>query len=151
MKSIDKYEIAKEMLDAAIEEYLDHGRLYAAYNLAGVAEELFGKFVRLSGGKDSLSETVETIKALSQKMGWEVDEDRVIKKTASHTKNSIKHMNSENDQHVVVNIKDEARWKIADAISNFDKLKYEHTKNIDRFFEYRKEKLHHNKAPRPTV
>ena len=150
MEIVDKYDIAKELLDAAIEEYLDHRRLFAAYNLAGVAEELFGKFVRLSGGKDSLTETVETVKAISQKMGWGVDEDRAIKKSASRTKNSIKHMDSENDRHVVVNIEDEVRWKISDAISNHDKLKFEHSKNIDRFFEHRKEKLRHNKAPHPT-
>ena len=150
METVDKLEIAKEMLEAAIEEYLDHGRLFAAYNLAGVAEELFGKFVRLSGNKDSLTETVETVKALSEKMGWEVDNDKAIKKIASRTKNSIKHMDSHEQRHVEANIEDEVRWKINDAISNYDKLEFAHSPNVDRFFEHRKAKLRHNDAPKPT-
>ena len=51
MKNIDKIQIAEEMMTAAIVEYLEHRRHYAAINLAGVAEELYGKLVRISGGK----------------------------------------------------------------------------------------------------
>lgn len=150
METVDKYKIAKEMLDASIEEYLDHGRLFAAYNLAGVAEELFGKIVRINGGKDSLIETVENVKAISELIGGESGDDKSIKKLVTRTKNSIKHMDSTNDRHVEVNIEDEVRWKIADAISNYDKLEFSYSPNIERFFSHRKEMLRHNKAPKPT-
>lgn len=38
-------------MTAAIVEYIEHCRYFAAINLAGVAEELYGKLLRISGEK----------------------------------------------------------------------------------------------------
>ena len=47
MKRYDKLHIADEMLDSAIEEFLDNRRFFAALNMAGVAQELYGKAIKI--------------------------------------------------------------------------------------------------------
>ena len=48
----DKLDIADEMLDSAITAFVEHKRFFVALNLAAVAEELYGKYVRICGLKD---------------------------------------------------------------------------------------------------
>ncbi|NOZ10356.1 MAG: hypothetical protein GXP09_04870 [Gammaproteobacteria bacterium] len=146
MEEIDKLNIAKEMLDAAIDEYLDHHRYFAAYNLAGVAEELLGKFVRLNGGKDALTQSVESVKMVNKAINGEEFTDKEWKKEISKLKNSIKHLDSVNDRHISTDIKDEVRWKINDAVKNFDALNLNTTQNIERYFERWREIMRHNKS-----
>lgn len=151
METVDKLDIAKEMLDAAIDEYLDHQRYYAAYNLAAVAEEILGKFVRLNGGKDALTSSVESVKMVNAALKGDELSDKEWKKLIRSKKNSIKHMDSENDRYIESNISDEVRWMISDAVKNFDALNLITTQNIERYFERWREMMRHNKAPQPTL
>ena len=146
MEKVNKLEIAKEMLDAAIDEYLDHQRHFAAYNLAAIAEELLGKFVRLNGGKDALSQSVESVKLVNKALKGDELSDKEWKKEISKLKNSIKHIDSGNDRHINTNISDEVKWKINDAVKNFDTLNLDTTQNIERYFKRWRETMRHNKA-----
>ena len=132
MKNIDKIQIAEEMMTAAIVEYLEHRRYYAAINLAGVAEELYGKLIRISGGKTMRDELIDS--ALdTEKEGYLTRKD--MKCAASYSKNAIKHMDSRNDRFIKINAESEARYAIAEAMENRDKLNLPPNKFLDQFSE----------------
>ena len=88
MKNIDKIQIAEEMMTAALVECIEHRRYFAAINLAYVAEELYGKLIRISGEKTMRDEVIDPV-LKEDKEGY-LDR-KLIKSVASYYKNSIKH------------------------------------------------------------
>ena len=104
MPNADKIEIADEMLDAAICLFLDKQQFFASLNLAGVAEELYGKFIRLSGGRDIQQELVEAAGKIGPSRGSPELSPKEWKKIAVHFKNAIKHFDSENDLAIYNNL-----------------------------------------------
>jgi hypothetical protein len=122
MKRFDKRDVATELLDAAITEYLDHARHFAAYNLAAVSEELTSKLLRLSGQKDSVSLKLGALKAMTDALHQIELHQRVWWKELFRLKNTIKHMDNEADRFFDANIEDSARQKIGDAVGNVVRL-----------------------------
>ena len=98
-----KLKIALEYLEAAIEERELHQRYFAAMNLAGAAEEIFGKIIRVLGKTDQLTGTVETLTDIQdlawEQLSWEKQSRKDLKNLLGSTKNSIKHMDSVNDRN----------------------------------------------------
>jgi len=151
MKTYDKKtDIALEMLDAAIVEYLDHQRYFAAFNLAGVAEELLGKFVRLEGGTDALTEFVELNKNVSDGLGQKPLSPKEWKRVIGSQKNSVKHMDSERERQYEGNIPNEAKRMIARAIKNYRKLGLPSRSKVKRFNDYRAGESQKLKFPQTT-
>jgi hypothetical protein len=133
MNCIDKLDIADEMLDAAINEFLKHQRFVVAINLAAVAEELYGKYIRITGGLDTQLETINAIVKMTKNPDMKIKD---WKNVANNLKNSIKHFDSEKDRYVELNAEDEARLMIADALSNRDKLKRSDSPEVLAFYDY---------------
>ncbi len=133
-------------MTAAIVEYIDHRRYYAAINLAGVAEELYGKLLRVSGGKTMKDEVVDATldAANAEKEGFLNRKD--IKRAANYYKNAIKHMNSENDRFIRLDSETEARYAIAEAMENRDKLSLPPNEFLDLFSEDAKKYHSENNA-----
>ena len=52
MEKFDKLAIADEMLESSIESYLDGQKYFCALHLAGAAQEIYGKWLRIKGGTD---------------------------------------------------------------------------------------------------
>jgi len=139
-KPVDKLTIADQMLETSIEEFIDKGRFFSAFNLAGVSEELYGKYVRISGGKDTQQEDIEAIFKIAEQLGFPEQSVREWKKVANYMKNAVKHFDSEADRHIEIAPEDEARLMITAALSNHSKLGREVTPIIQRFNEYGHEK-----------
>lgn len=139
MIEYSKSDIALEYLDAAIEERELHQRYFAAMNLAGVAEELFGKLVRLAGGKDRLISAIGDLSYVQEqlwdKMGWAKQSPKDLKKLLVGPKNSIKHMDSGADSNAKLyfEVEDESKWMIQSAIRNMDALGLERSEAVRRF------------------
>jgi len=140
MKRVEKRDIAIEMLDAAVSEHLDHGRHFAAYNLAAVAEELLSKFVQQAGFRDSSTVKIGAVKVMNKALGYPEGDDKALRKAFFETKNSIKHMdtNQETDRYITANIETGARRKIGDAVRNLEKLGWSKSPLLTRFAEHRK-------------
>jgi len=117
----DKAEIADEMLEAAIEHFFQ-GRYFAALNLSGVAQEIYGKLVRLAGLQDQIQETIHFANEIAKRHGGPDVTVKEWKKIAGEQKNSIKHFDSEADRYIEIDAQDEARSMIADAVSEKEKL-----------------------------
>ncbi|MBW4936660.1 hypothetical protein [Marinobacter sp. F4206] len=139
MIEYSKSDIAMEYLDAAIEERELHQRYFAAMNLAGVAEELFGKLVRVAGEKDRLTSTIEDLSYIQEKlwgkMGWAKQSPKDLKKLLVSPKNSIKHMDNGADSNAKLHfeVEDESKWMIQSAIRNMDALGLERSEAVRRF------------------
>lgn len=137
MKKYDKCDVAVEMLDAAISEYFDHARYFAAYNLAAVAEELMSKLLKCSGKLDSSDLKIGALKEISKALGQPEGESNIWRKLLFRLKNTIKHMDNHVDRHFEANIETDARQKIGDAVSNLEKLGMVKSSEVRRFDEYR--------------
>lgn len=133
METHDKLEIADQMLNAAINEFLGHGRYLVALNLAAVAEELYGKYVRICQMKDAFQENIEAVQQIAQAEGGPELEVKEWKQIANTYKNDIKHFDSETDRYVEIDSEDEARLAIVDALSNHAKLEREESDEVRRF------------------
>jgi hypothetical protein len=126
-----KIKIALEFLDAAIVERELHGRHFASMNLAGIAEELLGKMVRISGDKDQRTEAVDVLLRLQDSawplLGWKKMNRKEMIKFLSKPKNSIKHMDNISDSHatLIVPPEQDSEMQIKGAIKNLKKMKIE--------------------------
>ncbi|WP_414728964.1 hypothetical protein [Zhongshania aliphaticivorans] len=136
-----KLNIALEYLEAAIEERELHKRYFAAMNLAGVAEELLGKIIRVLGKTDQLTDAVNTLSEI-QKVGiehleWEERSRKDLKNLLGRTKNGIKHMNNMSDINAKLyfEVEDESKWLIQAAIRNLDKLEIYHSGTVKGFID----------------
>lgn len=136
-----KLNIALEYLEAAIEERELHKRYFAAMNLAGVAEELLGKIIRVLGKTDQLTDAVNTLSEI-QKVGiehleWEERSRKDLKNLLGSTKNGIKHMSNMSDINAKLyfEIEDESKWLIQAAIRNADILEIYHSGTVKGFID----------------
>jgi len=132
-----KLKIALEYLEAAIEERELHQRYFAAMNLAGAAEEIFGKIIRVLGKTDQLTGTVETLTDIQEQLSWEKQSRKDLKNLLGSTKNSIKHMDSVNDRNAQLyfEVEGESKWLIQAAIRNLDILEIPHSGTVIGFVE----------------
>ncbi len=132
MKTVDKIQIAEEMMTAAIVEYRDHYRHFAAINLAGVAEELYGKLLRISGKKTFRDEIIKSV--LDDEKDDFLD-IKTMRKAVNLCKNAIKHMDSVNDRFIRLNAREQAIHAINEAMQNRDRLSLPPNKFLDQFCE----------------
>ena len=136
MEPTDKLVIADEMLDAAIVEFLDHQRYFASLNLAGVAEEIYGNFLKFAGKPNIRRETIDLVRTISSLEDAPELTDKEWWKIATYDKNAIKHVDSIEDQFITIDAEQSSRLMIDDALSNYIKLNREMTPTIQRFFEF---------------
>jgi hypothetical protein len=133
MNRVDKLDITDEMLDSAINEFLAHQRYFAAINLAAVAEELYGKYIRITGNVDTQLETINAVVRMTNNPDMKLKDWKNI---ANNLKNSIKHFDSESERYIELNAEYEARLMIADALSNRDKLYRPDSPEVIHFYKY---------------
>ena len=139
MIEYSKQAIAVEYLEAAIIEREHHQRYFAAMNLAGVAEELLGKIIRVNGKTDQLTTAANLVSKIQDKVKGLVDlgfdSKKELKKIIGSSKNSIKHMDSANDSNarLFFDVEDESKWQIRAAIRNLDILEIPQSAAVAEF------------------
>lgn len=134
MKKIDKLKIADEMLDKAIESYLDDKKYFAALHLAGAAQEIYGKWLRIEGYQDFSRMMLNHAENIFD----EPIDKKAVKKEDKRPKNSIKHMDSESDRFAYLNPKFDSFLAVSEAVVEYMKLQRKETPNVIRFREYLK-------------
>lgn len=138
-RRLDKLEIAAEILEAAICEFLDSQRFAAALHLAGAAEEILGKYAKSQGLGHHIADVSNLANVLAAQSGIDSVPGSVWYRCATHYKNAIKHLDSEDDRFVMVAMEDEARDMIGGALSNYSRLELPLTPTIARFYEFARE------------
>jgi hypothetical protein len=136
MKRYDKLHIADEMLDSAIEEFLDNRRFFAALNMAGVAQELYGKAIRIENGQDTITKIANESFEIYKKNRSSDSTLKEFKEISSHAKNGIKHFDTANDQHIEIDPNKEARLMIAVALNDKAQLERPESNWDKRFKEF---------------
>ena len=132
MKKIDKLIIADELLDKAIECYMDDQKYFSALHLAGAAQEIYGKWIRSNNGQDFSTMMIDEFDShLDEKI-----DRKMLKKVEKHSKNTIKHLDSINDRYAQLNPQFDSFIEISGAVIEYARLCRVETKNIARFKEY---------------
>ena len=132
----DKLNIADEMMDGAIKSFLDSKQFFVALNLAGVAEELYGKVIHLNGGVNSQSSLIKLAKAIAHIDGIVEFKDSDLSKISVMHKNGIKHLDTEEQRFIEIDVEDEARSAIGCALTNHTLLNRQFTPTVQRFYEF---------------
>lgn len=132
MEKFDKLDIADEMLEGAIESYLDAQKYFSALHLAGAAQEIYGKKLRINGGQDFSTMMLDH----ASKIFEEPIDRKTIKKEEKRPKNAIKHMDSESDRFTYLNPQLESFMAISEAVTEYLMLLRPETANIKRFKSY---------------
>jgi len=137
MRKFDKLVIADEMLETAIELFLDEKKYFQSLHLAGAAQEIYGKWIRINGGKDHTSTMLDQFEKLSN----EPIDRKSIKKEDKRPKNSIKHIDNKNDRYTLLNPELDTLVILSEAVTEHFKLKRTATINTERFINYFKNTL----------
>ena len=137
MNKFDKLVIADEMLETAIELFLDDKKYFPSLHLAGAAQEIYGKWIRINGGQDHTTNMLD----LYEKNHDEPIDRKSIKKEDKRPKNTIKHFNNKADRYALLNPELDSFMLLSEAVTEHIKLKREETINIERFKKYLKQTL----------
>jgi len=132
MDKFDKLAIADEMLEKAIETYIDDKKYFSSLHLAGAAQEIYGKWLRIKGGQDFSTMTLDNATKIFDKP---IDR-KAIKKTDKHSKNTIKHLDNASDRYALLNPQQDSFLLISEAVTEYMMLQRVETANITRFKEY---------------
>jgi len=132
----DKLDIADEMLDSAIQSLIESKHFFVALNLACVAEELYGQHIRLCGGQNSQSGLIQLAEVIARADGDVNTTQKELWNASVALKNSIKHLDSQEDRYIEADITKEAISAIYLALANHQKLSRKFTPNIQRFIEF---------------
>jgi len=129
-----KLDIALEHLNLALSLYLERSNYFSVITLAGVADEILGKHVRLQSLKDAQTELAEEVQLVHKVLYNELPELKKMKNVVNYHKNSVKHMDSGDDAHVIINAKGEARTMLERAVKNYEKLGLPVNPKVERFW-----------------
>ena len=132
MNKFDKLDMADEMLESAIKLFLDDKKYFTSLHLAGAAQEIYGKWIRINGGKDHTTSMLD----IYEKLVTEPLDRKSIKKEDKRPKNTIKHIDNKNDRYALLNPKLDSLITLSEAVTEYIKLEREKTVNIERFIEY---------------
>lgn len=134
-----KQEIAMQHLNLALAEYVKGVNLYSVLHLAGAAEEILGNLVKLKGKRNSLAQDVDLRQSYWNITGRSVNEkedrDHILK-----SKNGIKHLNSEKDIELEMDIEYETKETIRRALGNYNQLKIPISPEILAYHQYERNK-----------
>lgn len=118
---IHKIDAASKQLDVAIELFYSDGDLCSVVTLAGVAEEIFGAFLR----RQSKDRMLDRLVRLDAKLNPESPtEFKDLVKQVNLLRNSLKHANDPSEDYLDVSRAEALCW-LARAIANFAALRLE--------------------------
>jgi len=135
MQRINKLDIADEFLEDAISLYLNEKKYFSALHLAGAAQEIYGKTLRMDKEQNYSDFMLDQVVKIFKKDGIEIDK-KAVKKSEMHPKNTIKHINNKKDSFATLNPQLDSCSKILEAIMDHAFLKRKETSCIETFKEY---------------
>lgn len=129
----DQIALAAEQLDTAIELFLSERSDVSALTLAGAAEEILGRAVKLAGGENAMQEAYAASALthrylLRQELKWQDFADG-----ENYARNAAKHLKKEGDKAIELNLRYAAMWMIVRACANYDRHGLEPTDRMRDF------------------
>ena len=128
-----RLEIAKRQLETALALYFDGGDLYSVITLAGAADELFGKALRIQGQESRIEELSKSVAAIYRKLYGEELEPKRVAERANHARNALKHWAMDQDVDVEFDLVEEAKDMLERGVNNYWALYGDLTEPMERF------------------
>lgn len=117
-----KIDIAMEHLNLALKEYVEEKNMFSVIHLAGAAEEMLGEIVRINKGENALDKIYGWFRSWYRIAGKDSPSNSQINNYILKTKNSVKHINDQDDLFLEIDLNREAQEIIRRAIENFNQL-----------------------------
>ena len=122
LKIYKKEDIAMQYLNLALAEYVKADNMFAVIHLAGAAEEILGMIVSINTGESALSRAQRWMRSWYSLGGKNTPANNELNKYILKAKNSIKHINSQADLEIEIDVTREAKEIIRRAIENFNQV-----------------------------
>lgn len=118
---LSKIEIGTRQLSTAIDLYLQNGDLVSVVTLAGAADEILGKLVKLQAENSALDDLVDRLCKMHEAVFQETVNPKKFAELRNRARNEFKHISS--GVPFGTNLEQEARSMIRRAIENYRKLR----------------------------
>ncbi len=139
LKTYSKQDIAIEYLNLALVEYAKGTNMFATLNLAGAAEEILGKIVRLNGAKSAHDRIVAMFGSWYQVAKKPMPKQADINSFILKAKNGAKHLDDEHDLNIELDLEKEVKETIHKAIENYNQIPgLPVTKEILAYYQHEK-------------
>lgn len=130
----NKIDLAVEQLEVALDLFLSGKSYVSALTLAGAAEEILGKALKVEGIENSLQEQYrlyhrEGLAWINTPQTW----SGFTTQGKNKVRNSVKHLSGEDDFSFYADIQDEAVWMLVRATANFQRLGFSPTELMHDF------------------
>jgi hypothetical protein len=129
----NRLEMATCQLETALKLYFKGGDHYSAITLAGAADEVFGKALKVQGQETRLEEIAKSVSAIYKKLyGDELDPKAVVER-ANHARNALKHWGADQPMLVEFDLDEEVKNMLERGIANYWALYGDLTDLMERF------------------
>lgn len=131
-----RLDLAKEQLDIALELFLDQKRFSAAITLAGAAEEIFGRSLKLKDITPAVEKSYETMASFHGELFKEpLDKTQYIDKE-NLARNALKHLQNNKGPTIEIDLEEAACWMLVRALQNGQllELTFERYSDFDNWF-----------------
>lgn len=129
----NRLEMARSQLETALSLYFERRDYYSAVTLAGAADELFGKALRIEGKEPRIEELSRSVAAIYKKLyGRDLDPKKVAER-ANQARNALKHWGVDQPLEVEFNLDEEVKDMLERGIANYWALYGDLTELMERF------------------
>ena len=129
----NKKHIALMQLETALRLYFERQDYFSVITLAGVAQEIFGKLLTARGIENSLESTKKAVSAIHQHLfGTPLSASQVADRF-NYARNAVKHWSVGQSLTVELDLVEEAKQKLDNAISDYWLLEAQLTPAMERF------------------
>ena len=138
LKKYEKINIAKILLDKALNIYFDEENYFAVLHLAGASDEILGKYLKEKNIESSFETEKKAFILVSKALNIEEVEEKYAADVINAGRNAIKHMNDDVDKFVLMDPKFDAEAMLNRAITNWWRLEKELSKTMNKFWNRNK-------------
>ena len=132
----EKLDIACQQLNTAIDLFFNKTNHYSVITLAGASEEILGRYMELIGKQSSLTGIVKGTALVHKHLYGEELPHKSFKLHANMARNSIKHLDSDEDLTVTFDSEEEMIDMLVRATDNFYGLEIPETDQVKKFNEW---------------
>lgn len=122
LKVYKKEDIAMQYFNMALTEYVKNMNMFAVIHLAGAAEEMLGEIVKINNKENALKRHQSSLRRWWKIIGKSTPGNSELNNHILNTKNSIKHINGNDDLEIEVDLYKEAKEIIGRTIENFNQI-----------------------------
>ena len=135
-ETYEKLDIACQQLNTAIDLFFEDANHFSVITLTGAAEEILGRYMELIGKQSSLDGIVKGTALVHKHLYGEELPHKEFKFRANMARNSIKHLDSDEDLNVMFDSKEEMINMLVRATDNYFGMEIPESDQVRKFNEW---------------